>query len=269
MRHDDDSTNMPIPPHANEPRTQRFGAVHARDFRTPNCIGYGNGTHTTALSINLFAQPGSQEYCGVLVNNLDNGHLRRKMRGPTSAVANDRAAGHRSPVKLSNHSTCSVVEFEDVEELEKEETEESGEEEAEQLEEEEGEEEEEEEEYKKVKEGVEKNKKKREKNKKEEENKGREEKREKERKETNRKKVRRRENKRRLMLNSPGSGNDFCYLPFPNDEERDDLSQRMGFMAGMRDGDKFFAVISNELSSIFFIPGAVSIFRRWNGVATL
>ncbi|XP_072162298.1 uncharacterized protein [Bemisia tabaci] len=45
------------------------GAVHARDFRTPNCIGYGNGTHTTALSINLFAQPGSQEYCGVLVNN--------------------------------------------------------------------------------------------------------------------------------------------------------------------------------------------------------
>ncbi|XP_046385570.1 uncharacterized protein LOC124155621 [Ischnura elegans] len=45
------------------------GAVQSRDYRTPACMAFGNGSHVTLLSINLLAAPGSPEYCGVLVNN--------------------------------------------------------------------------------------------------------------------------------------------------------------------------------------------------------
>ncbi|KAL1465396.1 hypothetical protein WDU94_004974 [Cyamophila willieti] len=50
--------------------TQPFGgAVHAKDFRSPSCLTYGNGSHMTTLGINLLAPQGSPEYCGVLINN--------------------------------------------------------------------------------------------------------------------------------------------------------------------------------------------------------
>uniref|UniRef100_A0A8D9BX38 ZP domain-containing protein n=1 Tax=Cacopsylla melanoneura TaxID=428564 RepID=A0A8D9BX38_9HEMI len=50
--------------------TQPFGgAVHAKDFRSPSCLTYGNGSHMTSLGINLLAPQGSPEYCGVLINN--------------------------------------------------------------------------------------------------------------------------------------------------------------------------------------------------------
>ncbi|XP_054275006.1 uncharacterized protein LOC128994455 [Macrosteles quadrilineatus] len=45
------------------------GALHARDYRTPSCISYGNGTHMTSLVINMLANQGSPDYCGVFVNN--------------------------------------------------------------------------------------------------------------------------------------------------------------------------------------------------------
>uniref|UniRef100_A0A1B6CA23 ZP domain-containing protein n=1 Tax=Clastoptera arizonana TaxID=38151 RepID=A0A1B6CA23_9HEMI len=45
------------------------GALHGRDYRTPSCITYGNGSHLTTLVINLFAHTGTPDYCGVLVNN--------------------------------------------------------------------------------------------------------------------------------------------------------------------------------------------------------
>ncbi|KAK7575610.1 hypothetical protein V9T40_011896 [Parthenolecanium corni] len=45
------------------------GAVHTKDFRTPSCISYGNGTQSVTLGINLLATQGSTEYCGVFVNN--------------------------------------------------------------------------------------------------------------------------------------------------------------------------------------------------------
>ncbi|CAO1429499.1 unnamed protein product [Diamesa tonsa] len=45
------------------------GAVHARDFRTPSCMSFGNGTNTVAMSLNLLAKQGSPEYCGILVSN--------------------------------------------------------------------------------------------------------------------------------------------------------------------------------------------------------
>lgn len=45
------------------------GAVHAKDFRNPNCMVFGNGTTTVGLSLNLRAKQGQPEYCGILVSN--------------------------------------------------------------------------------------------------------------------------------------------------------------------------------------------------------
>uniref|UniRef100_A0A182FAW7 Uncharacterized protein n=1 Tax=Anopheles albimanus TaxID=7167 RepID=A0A182FAW7_ANOAL len=49
------------------------GVVHARDFRTPACMTFGNGTSTLALSLNLLAKSGNSEYCGTLVSNVSDG----------------------------------------------------------------------------------------------------------------------------------------------------------------------------------------------------
>lgn len=46
------------------------GAVHARDFRTPSCMTFGNGTNIVTMSLNLLAKQGSSEYCGILVSNV-------------------------------------------------------------------------------------------------------------------------------------------------------------------------------------------------------
>ncbi|KAJ8920168.1 hypothetical protein NQ315_011829 [Exocentrus adspersus] len=45
------------------------GAIHARDFRTPSCMKNGDGSKAVTLDINLLAQPGAPDYCGLLVNN--------------------------------------------------------------------------------------------------------------------------------------------------------------------------------------------------------
>ncbi|XP_024936824.1 uncharacterized protein LOC107263726 isoform X2 [Cephus cinctus] len=45
------------------------GAVHARDFRTPPCMTFGNGSNQATFDINLLAPKGAPEYCGVLINN--------------------------------------------------------------------------------------------------------------------------------------------------------------------------------------------------------
>ncbi|XP_014257005.1 uncharacterized protein LOC106670864 [Cimex lectularius] len=46
-----------------------IGAVHAKDYRTPSCLTYGNGTSSVSLVVNLFASTQSSDYCGVLVSN--------------------------------------------------------------------------------------------------------------------------------------------------------------------------------------------------------
>ncbi|KAL2742516.1 hypothetical protein V1477_010145 [Vespula maculifrons] len=45
------------------------GAVHARDYRRPQCMVPGNGSTHATLGINLLAPEGAPDYCGVLVNN--------------------------------------------------------------------------------------------------------------------------------------------------------------------------------------------------------
>lgn len=46
------------------------GAVHARDYRTPQCMTPGDGSNHVTLGINLFAPHDAPDYCGVLINNV-------------------------------------------------------------------------------------------------------------------------------------------------------------------------------------------------------
>ncbi|XP_055902651.1 uncharacterized protein LOC129938868 isoform X2 [Eupeodes corollae] len=57
---------MNIKVHFNGPYS---GAVHARDFRIPSCMVLGNGSDTVGFSLNLFANQGQPDYCGILVSN--------------------------------------------------------------------------------------------------------------------------------------------------------------------------------------------------------
>lgn len=47
-----------------------YGAVHARDYRTPACMTHGDGGRQIALDINLLAAHSAPDYCGLLVNNV-------------------------------------------------------------------------------------------------------------------------------------------------------------------------------------------------------
>lgn len=46
------------------------GAIHARDYRKPECMQMGDGSNSVALSINLLAKQGQSDYCGVLAHNV-------------------------------------------------------------------------------------------------------------------------------------------------------------------------------------------------------
>lgn len=46
------------------------GAVHARDYRNPNCMTFGNGTTTVGMSLNLLAKREQSDYCGILISNV-------------------------------------------------------------------------------------------------------------------------------------------------------------------------------------------------------
>ncbi|CAG5082232.1 Protein of unknown function [Cotesia congregata] len=45
------------------------GALHARDYRTSQCMVAGNGSKQATLGINLLAVHGAPDYCGVIINN--------------------------------------------------------------------------------------------------------------------------------------------------------------------------------------------------------
>ncbi len=42
-----------------------IGVVHSRDFRKPECSGYGENTKVTYLRINMLADKDDKDYCGV------------------------------------------------------------------------------------------------------------------------------------------------------------------------------------------------------------
>lgn len=46
------------------------GALHARDYRTTQCMTSGNGSKQATLGINLLAPHGAPDFCGILINNV-------------------------------------------------------------------------------------------------------------------------------------------------------------------------------------------------------
>lgn len=49
---------------------QYSGAVHARDYRNQYCMTFGNGSNIVTMSLNLLAQRGNADYCGILISNV-------------------------------------------------------------------------------------------------------------------------------------------------------------------------------------------------------
>lgn len=54
------------------------GAIHARDFRTQNCMQFGDGSNSVRLTLNLLARKGHPDYCGILVHSVS-GEVRIKL----------------------------------------------------------------------------------------------------------------------------------------------------------------------------------------------
>ena len=47
------------------------GVVHARDHRKSACSGYGENSKVTFLRVNLLAEKGDPEYCGVFYTKVN------------------------------------------------------------------------------------------------------------------------------------------------------------------------------------------------------
>ena len=48
-----------------ETKQNFIGVVHARDYRQPQCSGYGENSRITLLRLNLLARENDKDYCGV------------------------------------------------------------------------------------------------------------------------------------------------------------------------------------------------------------
>lgn len=60
------------------------GAVHARDFRTSDCMVFGNDSTSLTLSLNLVAKQGQSDFCGILVSNANAEVLHHNETIPTN-----------------------------------------------------------------------------------------------------------------------------------------------------------------------------------------
>lgn len=47
------------------------GVVHSRDYRKPECSGYGENSKVTFLRVNMLAEKGDEDYCGIFFNQVD------------------------------------------------------------------------------------------------------------------------------------------------------------------------------------------------------
>ena len=52
-----------------------IGVVQSRDFRKPECSGYGEDSRVTLLRINMWAETSDPDYCGVFVNQVSGGSV--------------------------------------------------------------------------------------------------------------------------------------------------------------------------------------------------
>lgn len=49
-----------------------FGVVQSRDYRKPQCSGYGENARITFLRINMLSQTTDDDYCGIFINEVIN-----------------------------------------------------------------------------------------------------------------------------------------------------------------------------------------------------
>ena len=47
-----------------------LGVVQSRDYRKPECSGYGENSRITYLRVNMLADDSDPEYCGVFINEV-------------------------------------------------------------------------------------------------------------------------------------------------------------------------------------------------------
>ena len=47
-----------------------FGVVQSRDYRKPQCSGYGENARITFLRINMLSQTTDDDYCGIFINEV-------------------------------------------------------------------------------------------------------------------------------------------------------------------------------------------------------
>ena len=47
-----------------------LGVVQSRDYRKPECSGYGENSKITYLRVNMLAKSSDPEYCGVFINEV-------------------------------------------------------------------------------------------------------------------------------------------------------------------------------------------------------
>ena len=48
-----------------------FGVVQSRDYRKPQCSGYGENARITFLRINMLSQTTDDDYCGIFINEVN------------------------------------------------------------------------------------------------------------------------------------------------------------------------------------------------------
>ena len=48
-----------------------FGVVQSRDYRKPQCSGYGENARITLLRINMLAQTTDDDFCGIFINEVN------------------------------------------------------------------------------------------------------------------------------------------------------------------------------------------------------
>ena len=52
-----------------------LGVVQSRDYRKPECSGYGENSRITYLRVNMLADDSDPQYCGVFINEVRQGRI--------------------------------------------------------------------------------------------------------------------------------------------------------------------------------------------------
>ena len=63
-----------------ETQTNFFGVVQSRDYRKPECSGYGENSRITYLRIDMLSETSDKNYCGIFINEVKSVKSSSKMQ---------------------------------------------------------------------------------------------------------------------------------------------------------------------------------------------